>query len=48
VLLAGSVLLAASTVRSAAAAGRSTRRRPYRVFVLTQYLANVALACVIA
>jgi 4-hydroxybenzoate polyprenyltransferase len=40
VISAGSVLLGASAIRRADAPERSHRRRPYRVFMITQYLTN--------
>jgi 4-hydroxybenzoate polyprenyltransferase len=42
VVLAGSVLLAGTAVVSAAVSDRAVRRRPYRVFLATQYAVNVA------
>ncbi len=42
-LLLGSILLAAITSRSAIASDRNVRRRPYRMFVATQYATNGAM-----
>jgi len=43
VVSCGSVVLGASALRHADAPDRRARRRPYRVFMLTQYLTNGAL-----
>ena len=43
VLLAGSIMVAVASLRCAAATGRDVRRRPYRLFIATQYLTNLAL-----
>jgi 4-hydroxybenzoate polyprenyltransferase len=44
-IASGSVVLASVVLTSAEAPGRSTRRRPYRAFMATQYAANIALIC---
>lgn len=45
VLCCGSLMLAVVSVKSATNPDRSTRRRPYRAFLATQFAANVALIC---
>jgi 4-hydroxybenzoate polyprenyltransferase len=45
VLLGGSLLLAVVVIGSAARPERTTRRRPYRAFMATQYAANVTMIC---
>lgn len=48
VTLAGGVAIAASTRSQFGGAARSTRRRPYHVFMLTQYAAHVSLLASLA
>jgi membrane-associated protease RseP (regulator of RpoE activity) len=43
VLLGGSLLLAVVSRVSAAKPDRTTRRRPYRAFLATQYAANLTM-----
>jgi 4-hydroxybenzoate polyprenyltransferase len=45
VLVSGSLLLAAVAFASSSKPDRSTRRRPYRAFMATQYAANLAMIC---
>jgi 4-hydroxybenzoate polyprenyltransferase len=45
VLLCGSILLAVVGLVSAAKPERATRRRPYRAFMATQYVANITMIC---
>lgn len=42
-LLAGSIVLTGTGLRCASAADRPRRRRPYRVFMVTQYIANLSI-----
>jgi 4-hydroxybenzoate polyprenyltransferase len=45
-IVSGSIVLAGVTLASASAQDRTVRRRPYRVFMATQYATNLALiAC---
>ncbi len=43
VLLAGSLALAAVLITSSSGGNRRTRRRPYRMFMVTQYVAHLTL-----